>query len=44
MNKKSITILVMCLIVSVLSVSLAYYSARIIGDGSATKPYEIVTD
>ena len=33
MNKKSITILVVCLIVSVLSVSLAYYSARIIGDG-----------
>ncbi len=33
MNKKSITILVVCLIVSVLSVSLAYYSTRIIGDG-----------
>ena len=33
MNKKSITILVVCLIVSVLSVSLAYYSARIIGNG-----------
>ena len=33
MNKKSITILVVCLIVSVLSVSFAYYSARIIGDG-----------
>ena len=33
MNKKSITILVVCLIVSVMSVSLAYYSARIIGDG-----------
>ena len=33
MNKKSITILVVCLIVTVLSVSLAYYSARIIGDG-----------
>ena len=33
MNKKSITILVVCLIVTVLSVSLAYYSARIIGNG-----------
>ena len=33
MNKKSITILVVCLIVTVLSVSLAYYSARIIGTG-----------
>ena len=33
MNKKSITILVVCLIVSVLSVSLAYYSAGIIGNG-----------
>ena len=33
MNKKSITILVVCLIVSVMSVSLAYYSARIIGNG-----------
>ena len=33
MNKKSITILVVCLIVTVLSVSLAYYSTRIIGDG-----------
>ena len=33
MNKKSITILVVCLIVTVLSVSLAYYSARIIGAG-----------
>ena len=33
MNKKSITILVVCLIVSVLSFSFAYYSARIIGDG-----------
>ena len=33
MNKKSITILVVCLIVSVMSVSLAFFSARIIGDG-----------
>ena len=33
MNKKSITILVVCLIVTILSVSLAYYSARIIGNG-----------
>ena len=33
MNKKSITILVVCLIVTVLSVSLAYYTTRIIGDG-----------
>ena len=33
MNKKSITILVVCLIVTALSVSLAYYSARIIGNG-----------
>ena len=33
MNKKSITILVVCLIVSVLSVSLAYYSTRIVGNG-----------
>ena len=33
MNKKSITILVVCLIVTVLSVSLAYYSNRIIGNG-----------
>ena len=33
MNKKSITILVVCLIVSVLSVSLAFFSGRIIGDG-----------
>ena len=33
MNKKSITILVVCLIVSVMSVSLAFFSARIIGNG-----------
>ena len=33
MNKKSITILVVCLIVTVLSVSLAYYTTRIIGTG-----------
>ena len=33
MNKKSITILVVCLIVSVLSVSLAFFSAGIIGNG-----------
>ena len=33
MNKKSITILVVCLIVTIMSVSLAYYSTRIIGDG-----------
>ena len=33
MNKKSITILVVCLIVTVLSVSLAYYTTRIIGNG-----------
>ncbi len=33
MEKKNLIILVVCLIVSVLSVSLAYYSARIIGDG-----------
>lgn len=33
MNKKSIIILVVCLIVSVLSVSLAFFSGRIIGDG-----------
>ena len=33
MNKKSITILVVCLIVSVMSVSLAFFSAGIIGNG-----------
>ena len=33
MNKKSITILIVCLIVSVMSVSLAFFSARIIGNG-----------
>ena len=33
MNKKIITILVLCLIVSVMSVSLAFFSARIIGNG-----------
>ena len=33
MNKKSIPILVVCLIVSVMSVSLAFFSARIIGNG-----------
>ena len=33
MNKKSITILVVCLIVTIMSVSLAYYTTRIIGDG-----------
>ena len=33
MNKKSITILVVCLIVSVMSVSLAFFSAIIIGNG-----------
>ena len=33
MNKKSITILVVCLIVSVMSVSLAFFSSGIIGNG-----------
>ena len=33
MNKKSITILVVCLIVSVMSVSLAFFNAGIIGNG-----------
>ena len=33
MNKKSITILVVCLIVTIMSVSLAFFSARIIGNG-----------
>ena len=37
MNKKSITILVVCLIVSVMSVSLAFFSARIIGNGKKCK-------
>ena len=39
MNKKSITILVVCLIVSVMSVSLAFFSAGIIGKRECKRAY-----
>lgn len=42
MNKKSITILVVCLIVSVMSVSLAFFSARIIRNRKLTYPIALM--